>query len=474
MSYVYGTGTDANYSGRVLVYPDIVPFDTDFLRSDQYRMVDVANLAQALIGLPSSFGGSFQGYASGICTQDSPNDMAVTIGVCTLYAQAPMEPIQYGNLGPLTTPVIFKQFTNMIALNSSTLGTITAPSSGNWQYYLIQGTPQITQINNVNRPYYNASNPASPNFQVAPDTEIDNIVFALVAGTPSSKSAGLPAVPAPTGSGIGMFLILVSDTTTSITNALISGYPGSFIGTTLTQMPSAIQQNKFNYAADTSASANTLTASLTPVPASYTSGMNFWVKAANTNTGASNVNLNGLGNKSIVVYPSSSGEEALVGGEIIANNFYNFEYDGTHLILLNPSPKMYGAGLLDSNTGNTYAPGTSQVTMANIDFDPYSITGSNSITPKRPGFYQVSAGLGLAIGASNGAIGLSIYKNAAFTRQLQAFNVTASSSIFVEGSCIVKANGSTDVFTLEMINSTSNNVTETNTNNYFQMVWLGD
>ena len=229
MSYTYGTGSNANYSGRPICYPDQVPFDTDLLRESQYRMVDVALLAQTILGLPSTFGGSYPALSSGICTQNASPDLTVEIGVCALYMIQEMEPIAYGNLGPLTTPLIYKQAINMIAFNSGTLGTITAPSGGNSQYYLIQGGFQTTQINSVNRPYYNPSNPASPNFNSADDTEIDNIVFSLVAGTPSMS----PAIPSPTGGAIGMFVILVTTGQTQILNADISGYPGSFISETL-------------------------------------------------------------------------------------------------------------------------------------------------------------------------------------------------------------------------------------------------
>ena len=333
MAYTYGTGANANYSGRPLVYPDQVPFDTDILREAQYRMVDVANLAQTILGLPPTVGGSFSGTASGICTQQSSPNMTVEIGVCSIYALAQMEPQAYGSIPVLTTPLLYKQFINMIAFSSGTLGTITAPSSGDWQYYLIQGTPTNSQINSVTRPYYNASDPSSPGFTAADDTEIDNIVFSLVAGTASSKTAGLPAVPATTGSGVGMFLILVSDTTTSITNSLISGYPHSYIKTTLPQIPYSVQNNQFGFGLDTSVTPNTVTANLNPSPLSYVQGMRVSILMANTNIiGGATLNLNGLGAKTITYTDGG----ALSGSEMAQGGIYEFEYDGTNFQLLNP------------------------------------------------------------------------------------------------------------------------------------------
>lgn len=357
MSYSY----NGNYSGRVLVYPDQVPFDTDILRSNQYRMVDVALLAQAILGLPLAAGGSFVGLSSGICTQNASPNMTVEIGVCALYSLQQMEPIAYGNLGPLSTPLIFKQFINMVAFNSSTLsgGTFVAPSAGNWQYYLIQGQPQTTQINSVNRPYYNASNPASPNFNAADDTEIDNIVFSVVAGTPSLKTGGLPALPAVSANNIGMFLVLVSDTTTSVTNALISGFPGSFVQYTLPQLPIAVQNQAFNFAGTAGGTANALTGILNPIPAAYTTGMRAVLIASANNTNATTLSLNGLSAKN-VVYTDGS---ALVGGEIKSGGVYEFEYDGTHFQLINPFLKVTSSlgssGYIDLPGGLIYQWGQS-------------------------------------------------------------------------------------------------------------------
>ena len=229
MSYVF----NSNYSGKVIVYPDQVPFDTDVLRTNTYRQVDVALLAQAILGKPATIGGSFVGLASGICTADSPADLAVDIGLCSIYQLVQMEPLTYGNIGPLTTPLIYKQFVNMIAIPNFGLGTITAPGGGLEQYYLVQGTPTTSQINSVNRPYYNASNPSSPNFNSADDTEIDEIVFSLVAGTPAAT--GTATIPTPTGSAIGMFVLYVAHGQTTIANGNISYYSGSFIPETLNQ-----------------------------------------------------------------------------------------------------------------------------------------------------------------------------------------------------------------------------------------------
>src|SRR5690348_13214002 len=60
----------------------------------------------------------------------------------------------------------------------------------------------------------------------------------------------------------------------------------------------AIQQNSLIYAND-AGSANAYAVNLSPAVGSYTAGMVVNFKAANANTGASTINVNGLGNVAI-------------------------------------------------------------------------------------------------------------------------------------------------------------------------------
>lgn len=75
------------------------------------------------------------------------------------------------------------------------------------------------------------------------------------------------------------------------------------------------QAGTASYAADSSSTANALVVTLSPAPAALTDGMVLRVRPANSNTGATTVNVNGLGEVSVY---SASGAP-LVGGEIIAN-----------------------------------------------------------------------------------------------------------------------------------------------------------
>lgn len=81
----------------------------------------------------------------------------------------------------------------------------------------------------------------------------------------------------------------------------------------------------------TAAGTNTLTATLSPALAAYFAGLVVYIVAANANTGAVTLNLNGLGAKSIVNYDLS----AVVSGEIEAGAMLTLVYDGTRFIWAN-------------------------------------------------------------------------------------------------------------------------------------------
>ena len=70
--------------------------------------------------------------------------------------------------------------------------------------------------------------------------------------------------------------------------------------------------------------------SLSPAIASYTDGLRVWVKVNTSNTGASTLNLNGLGVKNIFHKGFSSGTPN--DRDFLAGNWYTFTYDGTQFL----------------------------------------------------------------------------------------------------------------------------------------------
>jgi hypothetical protein len=83
-----------------------------------------------------------------------------------------------------------------------------------------------------------------------------------------------------------------------------------------------------NYAADTG-SANALLVAMPTTATAYTVGMLVVVKALNTNTTTSTINVDGLGVKQIRRQTGS----VLVAGDIVATSFYSMRYNGTYFVL---------------------------------------------------------------------------------------------------------------------------------------------
>lgn len=111
---------------------------------------------------------------------------------------------------------------------------------------------------------------------------------------------------------------------------------GDDVGSTLAKnalVPSrtanVIQNSKWTYATDTGiASAYVIT--LTPAPTAYATGQSFIFKAANTNGGASTLNVNGLG----VTPIKKQNDQDLLGADIETGSIVTVVYDGTNFQML--------------------------------------------------------------------------------------------------------------------------------------------
>ena len=138
------------------------------------------------------------------------------------------------------------------------------------------------------------------------------------------------------------------------------------------------------YAADTG-SANAYAATLSPTPSTYADGMGVVVKIANANTGASTINVNSLGAKTI---KNPDGTD-LTSGDLAAGGIYSFKYNATtgNFILVgkggvkltgtagdaqvlngysyyNTDPKTKRTGSMANNGAITIIPGTVDQTIA--------------------------------------------------------------------------------------------------------------
>lgn len=143
-----------------------------------------------------------------------------------------------------------------------------------------------------------------------------------------------------------------------------------------------IQNNNYTYAADTGA-ANAYVMTVSPPITAYTTGQTFYMKAANTNSSSSTLNVSALGVKNIKLQDGSNP----YAGAILSGGLYEFEYDGTNFQLLNPTPSVaiqnsayvYAA---DTGAANAYviSPTPAIISYQNGQSFIVKITNANSGT----------------------------------------------------------------------------------------------
>ena len=126
-------------------------------------------------------------------------------------------------------------------------------------------------------------------------------------------------------------------TSAEATAGTATGGTGASLALDPATLAAQVQSGSWLYAVeDGTGSDDTYTAALTPALTAYTAGMLVMVKFTVANTGASTLNLNSLGAKSIKKYASGAKADTETG-DIVANMACLFYYDGTDMVLLNPS-----------------------------------------------------------------------------------------------------------------------------------------
>lgn len=129
--------------------------------------------------------------------------------------------------------------------------------------------------------------------------------------------------------------------------------------------------------AQAAGSANAYTATLNPAPAAYTEGLAIAVKINVANTGASTINVSGLGAKSI----RDPRGNTLPAGKLTAGSIYTLRYNGTNFILQGEgaSGNAAASDLLSGKTASTDA-GEITGTMPNRAGDNANLASSVSGT----------------------------------------------------------------------------------------------
>lgn len=161
------------------------------------------------------------------------------------------------------------------------------------------------------------------------------------------------------------------------TDAIVWNQFGADINTIITQ----IQNQSYIYGNDGGA-ADAYTLTVSPAIASYVAGQRFDVKIANSNTGASTLNVSALGVKNIKLLDGTDPLASNIRAGMVAS----FEYDGTNFQLLNPN---YGTGA-STGTGNIVRTTSPTITTPDI----IGVANNSSAAAGSVGQHQISTVLG--------------------------------------------------------------------------------
>jgi hypothetical protein len=206
---------------RTIVYPGSIPQDSDILSLNRNAMLAVGYLAQMALGTSV--------VADGLaCTPTVPATMSVLIGPGSITGFGPIDATAYGSLPADTTQNVVKMGINL----GTTSFTLTAPGGTNTAInYLIEASFQESDINPVVLPYYNAANPSQPysgpgNSGTGQNTlRTEQVALRLVAG--AAAATGFQVTPTPDSGWVGLYIITVFNTMTSIGGGTIATYPSA-------------------------------------------------------------------------------------------------------------------------------------------------------------------------------------------------------------------------------------------------------
>jgi hypothetical protein len=356
-------------------------------------MLGEAAIAKAILGTTTQLDG-FE------CTPTSPASLNVEVAGGTIFS---FENVLDSALGVSPTQIpadTAHQILKYAYELDSTPFTITPPATvGNSRNDLIQISFAEADGNPDDIPFFNGFtgqtiNP--PTFQTLNTQRIDSVTVSRKEGTPAPT--GTQTTPAPDAGFVGAWVVTTANGQTTITSGDITEYTGApFLTEKLKDKISqatadlrygqitTIQGGGYLYAT-ASGAANTYTASLSPAITAYTTGMVVNVLINTPNTGASTININGVGVANIKLL----GSLALLAGEL--SGLAQLYYDGTQFILLNPSKVAIYAVI--NGVQSVPAGTTNKFTTDTEIIDPCGFWDStnNQFLIKRAGTYRLGCG----------------------------------------------------------------------------------
>ncbi|MET0183066.1 MAG: hypothetical protein ABW199_09295 [Caulobacterales bacterium] len=320
---------------RQIVNPSQIALDSDILLTNKNAFVAMSKIIEAILGTATLL----SGFA---CTPTSPASMSVDVAGGQIFSLQNVDNTAYGSVASDTAHQIMKQG---VSLDKVTLNCPAPVTVGYSINYLIQIAFSEADSGDALRTYYNSSNPASPwtganNSGVADKTVRQNRpVITVKAG--AAATTGTQTTPTPDAGNVVAWVVTVAYGAVTITAPNIAAHGSApFITETLTQKISAaglsgvyalvasIQSQGYTYAADTGA-VNAYVVALAPALGAYGNGKRIQFKATNANTGASTVNVNGLGVRSI----TRNDGTPLRRGDIPAGGIVDLIDDGSKFLL---------------------------------------------------------------------------------------------------------------------------------------------
>lgn len=312
---------------RQIVYTGAIPQTSDVLGTNKSGMVGQAFLNQAILGSNTVVAGL-------ACAPTVPASLQVTVGTGSIYQLDPTDATAYGDLGTDNT-VIVKQGILRAAINL----TITPPGTGGFsQVYLVEAILNDLDAGSTVLSYYNSANPLQPYAGPANSgisqftTRTCPCVIALKAGVPATT--GTQVAPSVDAGYVPLFTITVANGAVTITSGNIAQVPLAPFFPTLPSVPGNVLNGSWVYAGQDTGTANNYVITFLagqPIPTSYVAGMGVKFKALNANSGASVINVNGLGN---VTIRRASGA-GVATGDIISGQVVELTYDGTFFQMQN-------------------------------------------------------------------------------------------------------------------------------------------
>jgi hypothetical protein len=301
---------------RLTNYFGQVPLETDLLHTNQNTMVAIAKLAGGVLGLTTAINGL-------TVTPTGPASLNVLLNEGEIYEMEDLEATSWSSLPADTADTILKQG---ILLEAATIGITPPTTTGFSQVFLVEVQYQDEDTGAVVLPFFNAAIPAQPfagpgNSGSASNTVRKGIVaFQVKAGT--AAATGSQVAPTPDAGWTGIFNVTVANGATTITSGNIVQVPSApFIPVTLPNVPAGVQAAEWIWTGNFGGTANALTATLFPIPTSYTPGMMVAGEFTANNTSATTLNVNGLG-----AIPCTRADAAVfTGGELAASGMGLFQ-----------------------------------------------------------------------------------------------------------------------------------------------------